>query len=195
MLINNAGIMPTGPLLEQSDALARRVLEINTLGMINGTKRALALMLPHRRGHIVNMASTMGEAAVPGLGVYNASKAATLTFSDAARLEFRRSGIHISAILPAAVNTELAAGVQGPRGIKNIEPKQVADAVVATLESNKSRPRVYVPPIAGVVLRAQRLLPRVLGEAAVRALGAESAVLSRSDQASRRAYHQRLQGH
>jgi NAD(P)-dependent dehydrogenase (short-subunit alcohol dehydrogenase family) len=193
VLINNAGIMPTGPLLEQSDALTRRIVDINVLVTINGTKHALALMVPRRSGHVVNMASTMGEAAVPGLVVYNASKAATIAFSDATRLEFRKSGVHVSAILPGAVNTELAAGVQGPRGIKNIEPEDVAEAVLRTLQSAKSNPRVYVPRVAGVLMRSQRFLPRPLSEAVYRAFGAESAVLSRSDTASREAYLRRLQ--
>jgi NAD(P)-dependent dehydrogenase (short-subunit alcohol dehydrogenase family) len=194
VLINNAGIMPTGPLLQQSDALTRRILDINVLGTINGTKHALALMVPRRRGHIVNMASTMGEAAVPGLVVYNASKAATIAFSDAARLEFRKSGVQVSAILPGAVNTELAAGIHGPRGIKNIEPEDVADAVIRTLESTKSHPRVYVPRTAGLLMRMQRFLPRSFSEAVYRLFGAESAVLRRSDLDSRKAYHQRIAG-
>ena len=194
VLINNAGIMPTGPLLGQSDALTRRIVEINVTGTINGTKHALALMVPRRRGHIVNMASTMGEAAVPGLVVYNASKAATIAFSDATRLEFRKSGVHVSAILPGAVNTELAAGIQGPRGIKNVEPEDVANAVIRTLDSGKSQPRVYVPRLAGVLMRLQRFLPRPVSEAVYRAFGAESAILSRSDTASRAAYLSRVQG-
>jgi len=191
-VINNAGIMPTGPLLEESDDLTRRILEINTIGAINGTKRALERMLPRRSGHIINMASTMGEVPVPGLATYNASKAAILLFSDAARLEFRRSGITISAILPGAVNTELAAGLKGPRGIKNIEPIDVANAVIRTLKEGKSRPRVYVPRSFGLLLAVKDLLPRFLGEATTRALGAESAVLKRSDLASRAAYEQRI---
>jgi NAD(P)-dependent dehydrogenase (short-subunit alcohol dehydrogenase family) len=193
VLINNAGIMPTGPLLEQSDTLTRRIIDINVTGTINGTKHALTLMVPRRRGHIVNMASTMGEAAVPGLVVYNASKAATIAFSDATRLEFRKSGVQVSAILPGAVNTELAAGIHGPRGIKNVEPEDVADAVIRTLEGAKSLPRVYVPRAAGVLMRTQRFLPRPLSEAVFRAFGAESAVLSRTDHASRAAYLRRVQ--
>jgi len=49
VLINNAGIMPIGPLLGESDALARRIFEINVLGVITGTKLALARMLPRHR--------------------------------------------------------------------------------------------------------------------------------------------------
>lgn len=107
VLVNNAGIMPSGPLLDQSDRLARKAFEINVLGVIHGTTGALSLMVPRRSGHIVNVCSTMGEAQVPGLSTYNATKAAAIMFTDAARLEFRESGVHISAILPGGVNTDL----------------------------------------------------------------------------------------
>jgi short-subunit dehydrogenase len=85
------------------------------------------------------MTSTMGEVAVPGLVTYNASKAAVLMFSDAARLEFHTVGVNISAVLPGAVNTELATGIKGPHGIKNIEPDDVAAAVVLVRYSKTSR--------------------------------------------------------
>lgn len=129
---------------------------------------------------------------MPGLASYNASKAAVLRFTDAARLEFRHSGIRFSAILPGAVNTELATGIKGPRGIKNIEPADVADAVLRTLESGRSRPRVYVPRSFGVLLTAQRFLPRAVAEAANRLMGGESAVLRDSDLDARHAYHERI---
>ena len=191
-LINNAGIMPTGRLLEEQDAVTRRVIEINALGFILGTKLAAELMAPRGSGHIVNIASTMGEAAVPGLATYNASKAAAIMFSDAARLELRRSGVRVSAILPGAVKTELGAGIKGPRGIRPIDPEEVANAVVRTLEAGSSRPRVYVPRAFGVLLNGQRLLPRRIAEALNRAMGAETAVLQDSDLASRRAYEERV---
>ncbi|MEV6340478.1 SDR family oxidoreductase [Nocardia vinacea] len=192
IMINNAGIMPTGPLLEESDTVTRRILEINTFGCMTGTKLALALMVPRGRGHIVNLASTMGEASVPGLVSYNASKAAVIRFSDAARLEFRSSGVRFSTVLPGAVNTELATGIKGPKGIRNIEPADVAAAVVDALESGKSHPRIYVPRTFGILLNLQRVLPLAVAEAVNRLMGAESAVLRDSDLASRRAYDDRV---
>ena len=194
-LVNNAGIMPTGRLLDEADATTRRVVEINTLGCMFGTKAALALMVPRGRGHIVNVSSTMGEAAVPGLASYNASKAAAIMFSDAARLEHRATGVRFSVILPGAVNTELATGIKGPRGIKPIEPGAVADAVVAVLAGGESKPRVYLPAAFGVLLQARRLLPMAVAEAINRALGAETAVLRDSDLASRAAYQERALRH
>jgi NAD(P)-dependent dehydrogenase (short-subunit alcohol dehydrogenase family) len=192
VLINNAGIMPAGPFLDESDAVTRRIFEINTIGFVIGTKRALELMTPRRRGHIVNMASTMGEASVPGVISYNASKAAVIRFTDAARLEFRSSGVHFTTVLPGAVNTELATGVTGPKGIRTVEPREVADAVVGALESGRSNPRIYVPRSFGVLLRAQRFLPLRIAEAANRLMGAETAILRDSDLASRRAYRDRV---
>ncbi|HSV40805.1 MAG TPA: SDR family oxidoreductase [Nocardioidaceae bacterium] len=191
-LVNNAGVMPTGPLLEQDDAITRRVIEINTLGTMFGTKAALSKMTPRGRGHIVNVASTMGETPVPGLAAYNASKAASIMFSDAARLEFRTSGVRVSVVLPGAVKTELATGIKGPKGIPPVAPEDVAQAVVRTFASGKSHPRVYVPRTFGVLLGTLRATPRSIAEPLARAMGSESAVLQDSDLASRASYEARI---
>lgn len=191
-LVNNAGVMPTGPLLEQDDGITRRVIEINTLGTMFGTKAALAVMVPRGRGHIVNLASTMGETPVPGLAAYNASKAATIMFSDAARLEFRTSGVCVSAVLPGAVKTELATGIKGPKGIPPVPPEAVARAVVRAFASGKSNRRIYVPRTFGVLLGTLRVTPRSVAEPIARAMGSESAVLQDSDLASRASYEERI---
>jgi NAD(P)-dependent dehydrogenase (short-subunit alcohol dehydrogenase family) len=191
-LINNAGIMPAGPLLDEDDAVTKRIFEINTYGFALGTKHALARMVPRGRGHIVNIASTMGESSVPGLVCYNASKAAVIRFTDATRLEFRRSGVKLSCVLPGAVNTELAAGIKQPRLIRRLEPGDVAAAVVRTLESGRSRRRIYVPSSFGYLLVLLRVLPLRVAEFASRLLGAERAVLRDSNLAARRNYQDRV---
>ena len=61
VLVNNAGIMPTGHAHEEDDAVTRRQVEINVLGVIFGTKLALQRMLPRRAGHIINTESLAGE--------------------------------------------------------------------------------------------------------------------------------------
>ena len=70
VLINNAGVMPTGHAHEEEDEVTRRQVEINVLGVIFGTKLALQRMLPRRQGHIINTASLAGELPVPGLAPY-----------------------------------------------------------------------------------------------------------------------------
>jgi NAD(P)-dependent dehydrogenase (short-subunit alcohol dehydrogenase family) len=191
-LVNNAGIMPAGPLLDEDDAVTKRIFEINTYGFVVGTKHALARMVPRGRGHIINIASTMGESSVPGLVSYNASKAAVIRFTDAARLEFRRSGVKFSCVLPGAVNTELAAGITQPRLIRKLEPDDVAAEVVRALESGRSHRRIYAPRSFGLLLMGLRVLPLSVGEFGSRMLGAERAVLRDSDLAARRTYQERV---
>ncbi|MGV9301673.1 SDR family NAD(P)-dependent oxidoreductase, partial [Amycolatopsis sp. NPDC003676] len=73
VLINNAGVMPVGPFVEESDDITRRILDINVYGVIAGTKLALPQMLSRGRGHIVNISSLAGENPTPGMATYCAS--------------------------------------------------------------------------------------------------------------------------
>ena len=68
VLINNAGIMPIGPWLEEADSTARRVLDINIFGVISGMKLALPGMVSRGHGHIINIASIAGKSPVPEIG-------------------------------------------------------------------------------------------------------------------------------
>src|ERR1700747_434726 len=65
VLVNNAGIMPVGPMLDEPHAVARRVVDINLMGCMTGMKLALPGMLDRRRGHILNVASAAGRSPVP----------------------------------------------------------------------------------------------------------------------------------
>ena len=57
--------MPIGPLVEETDETARRMIDINLHGVIFGTKLALERFLPRGRGHIVNIASQAGKGGYP----------------------------------------------------------------------------------------------------------------------------------
>jgi NADP-dependent 3-hydroxy acid dehydrogenase YdfG len=192
VLVNNAGIMPVGPLLDEDEHTARRVIDINVHGVITGTKLALHSMRPRRSGHIVNLASMAGVASVPGLATYNASKFAVVGFSDAVRLEVHPLGIDVSAILPYFVNTELAAGTSGPKWFKKAEPTQVAEAIVATLERPVAR--VYVPRGTGTMVRALRKLPQGWTERLNAAMGGEQVFLDNVDHRARADYERRARG-
>lgn len=192
VLVNNAGIMPVGPLLDEDERTARRVVDVNVHGVITGTKLALASMRDRRSGHIVNVASMAGVASVPGLATYNASKFAVVGFTDAIRLEVRPLGIDVSAVLPYFVNTELAAGTQGPRWFKKAEPSQVAEVILATLEHPV--PRAYVPRSTGTLVRALRKLPQSWTERLNTAIGGDRVFLDDVDHHARAAYERRARG-
>jgi NAD(P)-dependent dehydrogenase (short-subunit alcohol dehydrogenase family) len=58
VLINNAGIMPAGKIIDETDALTRRILDINTYGVILGSKLAAQRMVPRGNGHIINSSTS-----------------------------------------------------------------------------------------------------------------------------------------
>jgi short-subunit dehydrogenase len=158
--------------------------------MMLGTKLAAKRMVLRGRGHIINIASAGAIMPVPGIASYSATKFAVLGFTDAVRLENRGSGVHFSVVLPALTNTEMIAGVGRARGFKNIEPEDVAKAVVGLIV--KPRPRVVVPRSFGVLaLGARRFMPQRLAEAVERALGAEHVFLDDVDFQKRKDYSER----
>jgi NAD(P)-dependent dehydrogenase (short-subunit alcohol dehydrogenase family) len=125
VLINDAGIMPAGKVIDETDKVTRRILDINAYGVILGSKLAAKRMVPRRSGHIINIASLAGESPTPGLATYCASKYAVLGFTDSARIEYRDTGIHFSSVLPTFSNTELVAGTSGAKLLKNAEPEDI----------------------------------------------------------------------
>ena len=111
VLINNAGIMPLGPFVDEDDATARRMIDINVHGVIFGTKLAIPGMRQRGSGHIVNIASQAGKAGIPGGATYCATKHAVVGLSEAVRAELRDTGVEVSVVMPAVVDTELGSGL------------------------------------------------------------------------------------
>lgn len=190
VLVNNAGIMPIGPFLDEDDATAQRILDINVHGVILGMKLALPRMIDRRWGHVVNIASQAGKYGFPGGATYCASKAAVINVSRAVRKEVRGTGVEISVISPVAVNTELGLGLSEPRQrqFRKIEPQQVADAIVETLRLPKFD--VHVPKQLWVGERVSALLP-IAAQDALSRMGRTDAVLAEVDTAARTAYELR----
>ncbi|WP_067648011.1 SDR family oxidoreductase [Nocardia harenae] len=187
--INNAGIMPTGRLVDEPDALTRRILDINVYGVILGSKLAAARMLPRGSGHVINIASLAGESHIPGLATYNASKHAVLGFTDTLREEYRGTGLHFSSVLPTLTNTELGSGVSTPKIMPPAEPEDIAAAIAALIV--KPRSKVRITAVAGAISRIVNFLPESVGDAIARSLGASHTFLEDVDSDRRKAYEDR----
>lgn len=156
VLVNNAGVMPTGALLTEPDAVDTAAMSINHFGTSLGMKLVLPRMIGRGRGHVVNVASMAGRVHVPGLATYVASKHATVGLTRALREEIVGSGVTLTTILPGAVNTRLSDGIP-MKGLGRIEPEDVAAAAVASCRSRK--PEIAVPRWLGAVPLAETLLP------------------------------------
>ena len=188
VLVNNAGIMPLGPLVDESDETTLRQVAINIMGVEYGTKIALQRFLGRNRGHLINIASTAGKSGFPGGATYCGTKHFVVGMSEAVRAEVRGTNVEIGCVMPALVNTELASGLPSARGVKNVNPEDVAGEIVDALKS--PRFDIYVPRSIGPINKVMGLLPRSGREGVARALKADK-VLSTPDAQKRLAYETR----
>jgi NADP-dependent 3-hydroxy acid dehydrogenase YdfG len=190
VLVNNAGIMQVGRFIDEDDLTARRMVDINIHGVILGTKLALERMIPRDRGHIVNISSQAGKFGTPGGATYSATKHAVVGLSESVRGELRLMGAHVdvSYVMPFIVNTELGSGLGQARGLSNLEPAEVADAIVEALQY--AIVDVWVPKSAKRTNVLGTVLPRPLAEGFARAIKADR-VLVGADVETRRKYELR----
>jgi NADP-dependent 3-hydroxy acid dehydrogenase YdfG len=190
VLINNAGIMPVGAFLEERDATAKRMVDINVHGVIFGSKLALERFVSRGRGHLVNIASLAGKAAGPHVATYCATKFAVVGLSEAIRQEFAGTGVEVTVVMPVGVNTELYSGLQQLRSIKTPQPEDVAEAIVEALQTG--RYEVYVPKRMNATLRLTALLPLRARDAIGNAMGGKDAI-THPDHGARAAYEARME--
>ncbi len=190
VLVNNAGIMQIGRFLDEDDLTAQRMIDINLHGVILGMKLALARMIPRDRGHVINIASQAGKFGAPGGATYSATKHAVVGLTEAVRGELRLMDAHIdlSYVMPYVVNTELGSGLGEARGLSNLEPADVAEAIVEALQFGIVE--VWVPKSAKRTNVLGVVLPRRLSEGMARAMKADR-VLADADSLTRRNYELR----
>jgi NAD(P)-dependent dehydrogenase (short-subunit alcohol dehydrogenase family) len=188
VMVNNAGIMPVTPFVEESEESIVRQVDINLHGVIAGTQIALRRMQPRNTGHIVNIASSAGKAGVPGIATYSATKHAVVGLCEAVRAETRDTGIEVSCVMPVPVNTALMEGVADQRAVKRVEPEDVANEIVDALELRRFD--VFVPRYMKTTVAVGNILPRKAREAMARFMGVDK-ILTEVDRSSRRAYEER----
>jgi hypothetical protein len=156
VLVNNAGIMPAGPFLDEPDSVIDTQIDVNFRGPVIGMRLALPRMIERGKGHVVNVASMAGKFAVPGLAVYSGTKHAVVGVSSAVRDELGGTGVSISTVMPNVVNTELTSGLPTERTLM-LTPEQVAKAIVGSVENR--REEIAVPRWYGVWPLLPVLLP------------------------------------
>lgn len=109
VLINNAGICMSTPLLDMSLADWQRQMAVNLDGVFLGTRAAIPLMTRSGGGTVINMSSVAGLKGVADMAGYCASKGGVRLFTKAVALECARNGnnIRVNSIHPGAVETPI----------------------------------------------------------------------------------------
>ncbi len=114
-VINNAGVMLLGPIVDAPVEEWDRMVDLNVKGLLYVAHAALPHLLaaaedgPRRVADLVNVSSVAGRVARNGSGVYNATKHAVGAFSESLRQEVTGRHVRISLVEPGAVSTELAS--------------------------------------------------------------------------------------
>lgn len=106
VLVNNAGYGLFGTLEELSMEEIRKMFDVNVFGVMNVSKAILPHFRKQQKGTILNIASVAGSYTAVSLGLYSATKAAVIQFTEALRMEVEEFGIRVSAICPGGFRTD-----------------------------------------------------------------------------------------
>ncbi len=143
VLINNAGVLPSGPFVERDFDVWRKTIEVNLIGLMALTQVVLPYFLSKNSGYIVNIASIAGKFGTEGVVAYAASKHGVVGFSSALREELRNTKISVSWICPSVAATRMGKGIPSHFLAPLIQPEDVARAVRRAIKKNASE--VFVP--------------------------------------------------
>jgi NAD(P)-dependent dehydrogenase (short-subunit alcohol dehydrogenase family) len=113
VLVNNAGYLLVGPIIDLPVDDLRREFETNVIGLVALTQAVAPHMIDQRRGLIVNISSVSGVCATPFAGAYCATKAAVNLLSTSLRVELAPFGVSVVTVQPGAVQSSLGQTASG----------------------------------------------------------------------------------
>jgi NAD(P)-dependent dehydrogenase (short-subunit alcohol dehydrogenase family) len=121
VLVNNAGILFTAPVLETTEEMWDKLLAVNVKGLFFCAAAAAREMTKRRSGKIINISSIAAIGGQAGLCAYSSTKGAVLPITRVFALELARHNIQVNAILPGTTDTGMAkAAMADPAWTKQI---------------------------------------------------------------------------
>ena len=152
ILINNAGLGIWSKLVDFRTEDLDRILQVNLRGPYLCCRQAMRLMIPQKSGYIINITSVQGIRGYENQSAYAASKHGVMGFSKSLAVEAQEYNIRVSAVLPAAVDTEMIREARpdlDPTVL--IRPMDIAKSVLFLLSLSDTAmvDQVYVRRMAG----------------------------------------------
>ncbi|MBP9087265.1 MAG: SDR family oxidoreductase [Kofleriaceae bacterium] len=193
VLVNNAGYGALGPSSEITDAEMRRQYDTNVFGVMNVIRAFLPAMQARRSGRIINVSSLGGRVTLPYFGIYNSTKYAVESLSDALRYELHAFGIYVTLIEPGVIRTNFETtaladlskfdGSPYAVSLKKVdalskrmnrfagEPIVIARAIARAATVRRPAARYVAPRLNNVVLALKTVLPTRIFDWSMRKVG------------------------
>lgn len=151
VVVNNAGIAPAGPFLDQADAELEEVMAVNVIAPAVLSREAGRHMLAQGSGKIINVASISGIRGKATLVGYSASKGALIQLTKALAAEWARHGIQVNAIAPGGFITEAQKAVLDDPDIRKKRVRKIPAGRMADPEEIGSMVCYLASPVSGFV--------------------------------------------
>ena len=177
IVVNNAGITLAASVLETTPQDWERVLGVNLMGVIHGCAAFVPAMCERGGGgHVVNIASMDGFAAMEGFAAYSTAKFAVVGYSESLRAELAHHGIGVSTVCPGPVRTAITLDMEArgrfaghysnrirTESAKGVAPDRVARAVFGSVDRNRAL--CPVTALAWFTYYLKRLAPQQTAKA------------------------------
>jgi NADP-dependent 3-hydroxy acid dehydrogenase YdfG len=143
VLVNNAGILSTRAMFHEIDpAEIDAMIDVNLKAPMHLTRALLPGMVERKRGHLVYIGSSGGQAPYPNMGAYGPSKAGLSLFCDNLRCDLMGTSVRVTEVVPGRVQTDLyrtAMAGNSARtllydGYRPIQPEHVSSIIVNAIE-------------------------------------------------------------
>ena len=109
VLVNNAGVLASGPFADLAADAHRRMVDVNVTGVVNGSLEAYSFLERSGRGLLLNLCSASSLYGQPALATYGATKAAVRSLTEALDIEWRAAGVRVRSLVPLFVDTEMVS--------------------------------------------------------------------------------------
>src|SRR5829696_832534 len=165
LLVNNAGFATGGPLHASDLDEELRQVRLLCEAPVDLTRRFLPAMVARGQGAVISVSSTAAMQPLPNSAGYSAAKAHSLTFTEAVHAEVRRHGVHVTALCPPPVRTELFEKTDHPvERVPRIAWLDADEVVRIGLDGARRNKRVVVPKaLARVQALVSRHAPHAIG--------------------------------
>jgi len=148
LLINNAGVLSSGDILDVSIEQIKHNFDTNFFGALAVSRAFVPIIKSNGGGSIVNILTLLSLASMPAFSAYNASKAAAWSMTLSLRASLAKTNIDVHSVFPGAVDTDMIDGIEIPK----TSPVDVAREIIEGV--NEGREDIFPDPMSKEVYEA-----------------------------------------